>query len=89
MNTILKDEDIKEMAVKIMNNSPWNKKLSLTEQLEQAKNLYNETSKHAAECRVMLTQKDNEIKELKNDKRWLQQLLQEMSSVNLIRARNQ
>lgn len=88
MNTILKDDDIKEMAVRIMKNSPWKKKLSLTEQLEQTKYLYNETSKHAAECRVMLTQKDNEIKELKNDKRWLQQLLQEMSSIQFMKIKN-
>jgi hypothetical protein len=65
------------------------KKLSLTKQLEQAKQFYNEVSKANYENRAKLIALDNENKELKSDKRWLQQLIQEMSSVNFIKAKNQ
>lgn len=86
-DTIFKDKDIRDMAVKIMKNSTW-KKPTLTQELDRVRQLYNNTSISAAENRIKIIALEAEIKSLQSDKRWLQQLLQEMSSTQFMKAKN-
>lgn len=62
---------------------------SLRDRFEYLSRLYSETHSANAEYKTKILAMENEIKELKNDKRWLQQLFQEISATALIKARNQ